>query len=228
MSATETETRISPTAEAEPCLVLDQIRYDQYQAINDAFGDRHNPRMIFANGRLILLSPSRLHDWFAWRLDFFVAAVATGCGIELEVSGSATYRHPDRDAGAEGDRAYYFAAHAELMRGPQEIDLTTQPPPDLVIEVEHTHPADHAVLVWGRIGVPEVWRYNVRRRAVSFWSRRDDGSYVQIEESLGLPGLKPADVDEQMRLAESLGTTRWLAQLNDWVRDALLPRRELP
>jgi hypothetical protein len=42
---------------------------------------------------------------------------------------------------------------------------------------------------------------------------------------LGLPLLEPADVLGQLRLAEEIGTGRWHAQLADWVRDVLLPRR---
>src|SRR5690606_1705069 len=103
-----------------------------------------------------------LHDWFAELLGILVTTVATGCGIEWEPSGQATYRHPDLDAGIEGDRVFYIGANAGPMRGPLNIDLSTQPPPSLAIEVEHTHPANEATVAWGRIGVPEVWRFNVK------------------------------------------------------------------
>ncbi len=111
------------------------------------------------------------------------------------------------------------------MRGPREIDLTTQPPPDLAIEVEHTHPAKEAMIAWGRIGVHEIWRYDVKGRAASFWLRREDGTYGATDRSAVMPVLCPADVTEQLRLAETLGSTsRWHAQLGDWVRQTLLPR----
>jgi Uma2 family endonuclease len=211
--------------EIEPRIVLDRISYGQYETINDAIFDRHDPRMNYAEGRLILFSTSRLHDWFAELLGQLFVAVATGCGVEWEPSGQATYRHPNLDAGIEGDRVYYVGAGAEVMRGPREIDLGTQPPPDLAIEVEHIHPAKEAMIAWGRIGVPEVWRFSVKTRSVSFWRRREDGTYVAIDRRVVLPVLRPADVDEQLQLAESIGSTsRWHAQLDGWVRDTLLPR----
>ena len=225
-------TSVEPTTadpKIEPRIVLDRISYAQYEAINDAIVDRHDPRMVYAEGRLVLLSPSRLHDWYAGLIDYLIVAVATASGIEWEIAGQSTYRHAGRDAGVEGDRAYYFGANAERMRGPQNIDLSTQPPPDLVIEVEHTHPAHEAIVAWGRIGAPELWRFDVGRHQTSFWSRRDDGTYSPIDRSLGLPVLQPDDVDDQLRLAESLGTARWHARLGDWARDVLAPRLgELP
>ncbi len=111
------------------------------------------------------------------------------------------------------------------MRGRQNIDLTTQPPPDVAIEIEVTHPADDAIAAWGRLGVPEVWRLNDGHWTLQFGLRRDDGTYAPAPRSAALPVLEPADVLGQLRLAEEIGAARWHAQLNDWVRDVLLPRR---
>ena len=224
MSTSTIEEAVAEPA-IEPRIVLDRISYTQYQVINDTIVDRHDPRMIYADGRLILLSTSRLHDWFAELLGHLVVAVATGCGVEWEPSGQATYRHPDLDAGIEGDRVYYIGQNARAMQGPRGIDLSTQPPPDLAIEVEHTHPVVHAMIAWGRIGVPEVWRFHVKSRAISFCHRQTDGTYIAFDRSVSLPMLRPADVDEQLHLAETLGSTsRWHAQLGDWVRDTIRSR----
>ncbi len=65
-----------------------------------------------------------------------------------------------RNGGVEGDKTFYFGEHARTMKGPKDIDLDVQPPPDLAIEVEVTHSADDAVIGWGRLGVPEVWRFD--------------------------------------------------------------------
>src|SRR5947199_5995008 len=112
------------------------------------------------------------------------------------------------------------------MRGPHDIDLTTQPPPDLAIEVEVTHSADDAVAAWGRLGVPEVWRLDAHRWTLAFGLRRDDGTYAPAARSAAFPVLEPADVLAQLRLAEELGSSRWFAQLGGWVRDVLAQRQD--
>lgn len=200
------------------------IAWRQYVTISDALPERRDLRVIYLDGRLTLMTTSRRHDWFADCLGHFVVAVANGCGILWEPAGRSTFRRDDLEVGVEGDQTYYFGAHAEQMKGPQDIDLTTQPPPDLAIEVEVTHPADDSMGVWGRLGVPEVWRFGVDRRTLSFWLRRPDGIYAPTDRSAGLPMLTSADVSEQIGLADSLGTAAWYAQLGDWVRNVLVPR----
>jgi Uma2 family endonuclease len=72
--------------------------------------------------------------------------------------------------------------------------------------------------------VPEVWRFDPLKDRVTFWRRKDDGTYEAIDRSLGLPGLTPADVLEQLRLADAIGAGEWFARLNEWVRNVIRPR----
>ncbi len=208
----------------EQALSLDRIGWAQYTTIADALPNRGDLRLIYLDGRLTLLTTSRRHDWFAERLGDLVAAVANGLEIPWDDAGTATFRREDAGAGVEGDKTFYFGPNAERMQGPQDIDLSTQPPPDLAIEVEVTHPADQSLAAWGRLGVPEVWRFDPGREKLGFWRRRDDGTYDSITRSAVLPALEPADVLAQIRLAEEMGNLRWHAQLVDWVRDVLAPR----
>jgi len=213
------------TVEREPHFILDGIAWSQYVAISDALPDRPGLKLIYNAGRMTFLSPTRRHDWYAERLDDIVAAIAAGFEIEMEDAGHATYRLQGPKVGVEGDKTFYFGHHAELMRGALNIDLTTQPPPDLAIEVEVTHSADDAIAAWGRLGTPEVWRHNTDNETIRFLVRRDDATYADAPRSAAFPFLEPADVMEQMQRAAELGRSRWFAQLPEWVRTVLLPRR---
>ena len=122
--------------------------------ISDALDDQPGLRMIYCDGRLVFAGESRRHDWFAERLGEFVKAMARGLGIPWEDAGGATFRRENMYAGLEGDKTFYFGEHAVLMRGPLDIDLAAQPPPDLAVEVEVSHSADAAVVAWGR-----PWRF---------------------------------------------------------------------
>lgn len=211
------------TAE-EQAFVLDGIRWDSYVGLNDLLGERPGIRVVYCEGRLTIVTTSRRHDWYAERLGILVAFVADGLNIAWEDSGSATYRRRDRGSGVEGDKTFYFGSHAGVMKGAVEIDLATQPPPDLAIEIEVTHSADEALAAWGRLGVPEVWRFDPDASHFAFLLRQKDRSYAPSERSLAFPALAVADVLEQMRLADSMGAGPWFAQLRDWVRDVLAPR----
>jgi Uma2 family endonuclease len=230
MSTTATAPKASvpepPQAtEPEQRLVLNGIDWRQYEKVLEAFPEQAGLRITYLDGRLTLLSPTRPHDWVERTLDHIVVAVAQGLGIEWEPAGHTTYRRERDEAGVEGDSTYYFGKHAEIMRGPREVDLTTQPPPDLAIEVEASHRADDSVAVWGRLGVPEVWRLDIKKWALTFGHRQDDGTYAPIPTSVALSPLEPGDVLNQLRIAEQLGSSRWYAQLDHWVRTVILPRR---
>jgi Uma2 family endonuclease len=221
MSATLT----AQTTGHEQSLVLPAVTWRQYETLLQAFPEQAGLRIYFLDGRLTLLSPSYRHDLFAEYCADIVKAVARGLGVVLEQAGQTTYRREENAGGVEGDKPFYLGEHAERMIGATEIDLTTQPPPDLVIEVEFTHSAGDAVAVWGRLGVPEVWRLDVKRWALTFGVRQPDGTYAPAPRSAGLAPLEPNDVLEQLRLAEQLGFSRWSAQLDGWVRGVILPRR---
>lgn len=211
---------------SDRAFALFQISWEQYVTISDALADHPQPRMIYLDGSLLLLTTSREHDWIAERMATLVMFSASGLGIAWEDAAQSTYRRADLEAGIEGDKTFYFGQHARLMRGSRNIDLDTQPPPDLAIEVEVSHPADLAVSTWGRLGVPEIWRFKADRWSASFWARQPDGSYTSIDHSLALPVLSAADVSQQIQAADSIGASDWFVLLPDWVRDVLLPRLE--
>jgi Uma2 family endonuclease len=223
--STATTARATTEIGGDQWFVINDVSWEGYVAINDAFVDPPNLRMIYCDGRLTLLTESRKHGWYAERLSQLVVALAEGLEIAWEDAASATYRRREKKGGVEGDKTFYFGEHAELMSGALNIDLDVQPPPDLAIEVEVSHEADDAVIVWGRLGVPELWRFDPITQELGFWRRRKDGTYARIKRSRIFPMLTPSDVLDQMRLADQLGAGKWHARLARWVRDEIVPRR---
>jgi Uma2 family endonuclease len=221
MSVTFPATRVEPGAEP---VVLRPISWGTYERLNDEVGEGRNPRMIYCDGELTIMVTTRKHDWFAERLGQMVVALASAFRIPWEDAGQATFRRKDMNAGLEGDKTYYLAEHAKLMKGSRNIDLDVQPPPDLAVEVEVSHPATSALTAWGRLGVPEVWRFDPAQEQFGFCIRREDDSYIVSQRSLAFPTLTSEDVLGQMRLAEKLGASEWYDQLGDWIRNVILPR----
>jgi Uma2 family endonuclease len=207
--------------------VIPELPWESYIAINDAIVGRPRVKMCYCDGRLTLLTESRKHGWYSRCLNHLVVALADGLEMNWELAGSATFRKEKKSVGVEGDETFYFGEHAEIMKGPKDIDLSSQPPPDLAVEVEVSHSADDSVVVWGRLGVPEVWRFDPTARECSFWKRRRNGSYASIDRSLAFPMLTTQDVIDQIQLAEELGAKDWFKQLRRWVRKVIVPRSEV-
>jgi Uma2 family endonuclease len=210
----------------EQRFVLGGIRWESYVAISDSLDEHSGVRLIYNDGRLTFVGKSRRHERLAESLDHLVLAIAVYLPIACEPSGEATYRRRQKEAGVEGDRTFHFGINAQRMQGMENYDFDVDPPPDLAIEVEATHSADDAIAAWGRLNVPEVWRFDAATFTCTFWNRRDDGTYEEVMRSTFLPMLQPSDVVDQMRRAIDLGTPEWFRQLEVWVRDVIRPRRE--
>src|SRR5437667_250218 len=80
---------------------------------------------------------------------------------------------------------------AERMRGKAQIDLTVDPPPDLVIEIDPTRSSLDKLPIYTQIGVPEVWRY-IGQRLMILVLR--EGAYHERNDSAALPGVKSETV----------------------------------
>lgn len=180
-------------------------------------------RMTYLDGTLVFMSPEYIHDSVAQRLGQVVRVVAAASGIEVAGTGTTTLRRGGEvgDAGAaqEPDNGYYVGPNERKIRGKTAIDLDVDPPPDLAIEVDNTSGSSLALAVYARLGVPEVWRYDVRRHRLWF-GRLDGEGYSPADRSLCLPRLTVGLVLQALdRLDDpSVGESTWLLWLLDWAR----------
>ena len=205
--------------------VLENVSWEEYLAIHNAIAKSAGLKTVYCDGRLTLLTESRKHGWSGERLGQLVIELARGHKMKWEDVGTATFRRRAKKGGVEGDKTFYFGENAAKLKGSKNIDLNSQPPPDLAIEIEVTNSADEAMIVWGRLCVPEVWCLDPIAMECSFWARQRDGTYDEIDQSLAFPMLKPEDVIEQLRLADELGADEWFDGLGRWIRKVILPRK---
>ncbi len=216
----------APTAAEEDAIfTIPGLSWDQYVAINDALGDRGSLRVLYLAGRLTFVSPASIHAEGEESLDTIIKAIALGCGRPLRAIGSTTLRRAGVAAGVEGDKVYYLDDNVAKIRGVRMLDLDVHPTPDLAIEVENTHNATDALAIYAQLGVPEVWRHDVRRGTMTFGLLGADGTYTAAPSSLAFPFLTPEDVLDQVRRADEIRSyTEWAGPLADWVRDVIRPR----
>ena len=119
--------------------------------------------------------------------------------------GSTTFRRQDLKRGTEPDSCFYIQ-NVERIRGKKEIDLTVDPPPDLVIEVEITSPAVPKLPVYARLGVPEIWLYDGRAPRIL---RLAGDQYENSDRSGVLPCLTESVLSEFLEQSKTLTTLAW-------------------
>lgn len=182
---------------AETRILIDNVRWETYVAFAD---DRlgASPRMTFSHGVLELMSPKKEHELVKTLLGRMVYMFCEEREIDLLSVGSTTFRRQDLGRGFEADESFYLQ-NADTVRSKEDIDLSIDPPPDLVIEVEITSPLMAKRDTFAAIGIPEVWRHNGQE--LTLW-RLENSVYVELKESVVVPGF-PSDIARRL-LADRL------------------------
>lgn len=175
----------------------------------------------YFNGRMRLeMSPLGLphsRDHF-----IVIAAIALFASIRnLNFNGhdNCSYRKTN-GVEVQPDASFYIGSNAETV--PWEatiIDLDIYPPPDLVIEVAYSSLADdkgEKRLLYEALGVREYWIIDVQNAQIIAFEIQNLGSR-RIEQSLVLPGLEIALLEEALRRSRQMNhgkVSAWL--LSQW------------
>jgi Uma2 family endonuclease len=134
--------------------------------------------------------------------------------LRVDSLGSSTFRREDIARGFEPDSCFYVT-NAHRVRGKKRIDLTVDPPPDLVIEIDIASSSIPKAPIFARIGVPEVWRFD--GKSLRMWKLEDE-DYVAIDRSLSFPILTSAALEDFLAKSQEWEDYPRLARfIRDWV-----------
>jgi Uma2 family endonuclease len=230
-TATRTPTPVSAPVQApvEPTggdqrVVFLGIGWEGYEALLKVQGEKARPQMIYLDGDVLLMSPSHNHERRGERLGVFVRVVFEELDIPCVVTREQTFRRHKDEAGVQPDDSFYFGNSAPIAAkdGKVDIDLQVDPPPDLVIEVVHTHSAAAAVEALRRFGVPEVWVCD--SDGLRILVLRANGRYFAAKKSKVFPFLTAAEIFEWVDRPGIGYSTPWVKELRRWVQEVLVPR----
>jgi len=118
------------------------------------------------------------------QFDRFIFALAEKLEFEIKSAGSITLKREDVNRGIEPDNCYYIQTEPTVRE--QELDLETDPPPDLAIEIDITSTSVNKFGIYLALGVPELWRYNGRDLKILSASR---GNMLSVSLALPFPSI---------------------------------------
>jgi Uma2 family endonuclease len=199
---------------AEQRVLLRNISWETYERLLDERGDSRVPRLAYDRGDLEIMSPSSEHESVAYFVALLVAVLAEEMRVNAYGVGSTTYRRGDIGRGFEPDASFYIR-NEERIRGKPRIDLSVDPPPDLVIEVDITSPSFDKFPIYARLGIHEVWRYDGERMTILVL---EDSDYAETTESIVLPPVTSNVLTHFVEESTSLGSTDWLRRVREWAR----------
>jgi Uma2 family endonuclease len=155
---------IAPVLVGERRVVFHNITWQGYQQLLSILGENRASRVTFDRGILEITMPLEEHEFSGRLIELFVRILVVKLGLKIKTMGLTTLDRADLERGAEPDNAYYIQ-NQPLVAG-RKVDLATDPPPDLVVEVDITHSDINKPALYASIGVPEFWRYNGREWSI--------------------------------------------------------------
>ena len=208
---------LSPTTGQQ--IILHGVSWETYEQLLSDFQDSHAAHFTYDRGVLEIMVLSFKHETVNRTLAHLVSVIAEELQIDTISAGSTTFKRQDLAKGFEPDSCFYIQNEGRIS-GKAEIDLDTDPPPDLIIEIDISSSSLNKFPVYAHIGVPEVWRYDGTR--VVFFVLAGE-NYEAAEESRALPALTSAMATELLDASAEVKSTAWVHRVRQWVRRAGQP-----
>src|SRR4051794_2012849 len=92
-------------------IVLDDVSWTFYEQLLKAIGNRPI-RVTYDEGRLEIMSPLREHEKLKKLIGRLIEMLTFLLNIEMDSSGSTTFRRKEKLKGLEPDECYFFGTNA--------------------------------------------------------------------------------------------------------------------
>ncbi len=202
---------------AETRDVLQSISWQTFKAMLADMGCERNKRLAYDNGIVEIMTPLMLHENSNRLIEGFVLVLCEEFALEVKSAGSLTMTRDDLERGAEPDSSYYIQNEL-LVRNKENIDLNTDPPPDIVLEVEYSRPKIDKLSLYASMGVPEFWRYNgniLRIYALN------SGQYSQSDRSPTFAPVLVTEIPRFIQESKKVGQITATRAFRTWVRQKM-------
>jgi Uma2 family endonuclease len=181
------------------------VDWNFYEAVLKHLDDRH-VFVTYDRGRLELMSPSWEHERYTELLGIVVRVACEQTDTPFIFGGSTTFRKKDMEGGLEPGRCFYIQ-NVRALVGKRKVNLTTDPPPDLAIEVEISHRMLDRIGIYGRLRIPEIWRHDGSRTHILLLGRA--GRYKAAERSAAIPWLPVGEFDHLLERSWAMDDLEW-------------------
>ncbi len=195
-------------------IVAPDVSWEEYELLLDELGDRNRFRVSYDQGRLEIMSPSAKHEKYKDMLLRLADIIADELDCDLESFGSTTFKRASEEQGAEPDTSFYVQ-NAERVAGKDHIDLATDPPPDVIAEIDIARGSSGKLETYAGLGVPEVWQYDERKLRIRHLTEQ---GYVEAPVSRVFPFLTGDVLTRFLERSKTEKQRTVLKSFRQWVR----------
>jgi Uma2 family endonuclease len=196
-------------------VLLRGVTWENYSRLLAGFAELPTVRLTYDRGLLEITAPLYRHDNSSRFLGCMVRVLTEELNLPVATGGSTTLRRRRRRRGLEPDECFWIANESRV-RGLHRINLRTDPPPDLAIEVDVTSSSLNRMSIYEALNVPEVWRLDVT--GLTFHILQANGHFALSPVSRSFPLVSSADITGFMALLGHQEENEILRQFRVWIR----------
>lgn len=195
-------------------LILTEVPWEDYEQLLSDLGDCPSLRISYDQGRLEIMSPSHQHEYFKDVVYCLAFTLAQETSSPFQSYGSATHKQEWLARGVEPDLCFYVQ-NALLIIGKYAFDLRTDPPPDVVVEIDISHDSMSKLPIYAGMKVPELWRYEGKRAQIF---QLDGEKYGEVPASVAFPLLTSNALTEFLEESKTKGQSAAIKSFREWLR----------
>ena len=206
---------VTTAARSSQRVILQNISWQTFESILAEMGDNRATRLAYDQGILEIMTPLMPHEHNKRLIEKLIDNLAEELNLNLKSTGSVTCKRQDLLRGVEPDSSFYIQ-NEPVMRQKQNLDLTQDPPPDLVIEVDYTSSSVDRMPIYLALGIPEVWRYD--EPVMQIYQLRE-GVYVSSDVSPTFGNLPiTAEIPRFLQESLSIGEIPMIRSFRSWLK----------
>ncbi|MCC5630853.1 Uma2 family endonuclease [Nostoc sphaeroides CHAB 2801] len=199
---------------AEQRTVLHNVSWETFEALLRDTGEDRGSLFAYDCGVLEIMTPLLEHENPKIQFDRLIFALAVELKTKIRSAGSTTLKRKTITKGIEPDTCYYIQ-NEPLIRGKQELDLTTDPAPDLAIEIDITSSAVNKLNIYAALGVAELWRYD--GEGLKFY-QLVASEYIEIKSSIAFPLISVSDMNRFIQQSKTMDEIDLVQSFRAWVQ----------
>lgn len=194
---------------------LSGITWQTYEIMIAEFSHRRL-RLRYDRGNLEIIVPTPDREFYKEVLGRFVETLAEELAVRIAPLGSTTFKLPEL-VGAEPDGCFYIQ-NASAIKGKKSINISQDPPPDLVLEIDVGSRSEIMLQICADLGVPEVWIYNGLQLRINCL---ENGEYVECDRSLAFPTVPILEIVRFLQQAETIDYLELVKAFRNWVKSQI-------
>lgn len=202
-------------------LRIDDVSWEEYQNLLADLGQGYAARIFYDNGRMEVMAPASAHEKAKSVIHTLVTALRDELDIDIESFGSTTLRKEMKAVAAEPDDSFYIH-NAPFLVGKADLNLTNDPPPDLVVEIDRTSSSLNRFAIYEAFDAPEVWRFARCQLRIHLLAGH---SYEESLTSRAFPFLTAQVLTDFIALGLEMGERKAARAFREWIREHRAPHQ---